>query len=153
MDLILWRHAEANEVVPGEDDMHRKLTSKGERQAQRMSCWLDRQLPQDARIFSSPALRAEQTVLPMGRPYKIRDELSPSGTPAHLLELVRWPDAQNTVVVVSHQPLLGQTVAKLLKLRVDDVAIRKGSVWWLRSRCRDKQAQTILLAVQLPEML
>lgn len=87
MDLILWRHAEAHEAENGEDDMERALTHRGERQAQRMARWLDRQLPEGARIFCSPARRAEQTVIPLGRKYKIRDELSPqrmARAPAHL---------------------------------------------------------------------
>ena len=153
MDLILWRHAEAHEAENGEDDMDRALTHRGERQAQRMARWLDRQLPDGARIFCSPARRAEQTVIPLGRKYKIRDELSPQGSYEHLLELVQWPNGKNPVVVVAHQPFLGHTVAALLKLAADDFSIRKGSVWWLRSRMKEEQIQTVLITVQTPEML
>ena len=42
MDLILWRHAEANEIEHDDDDLSRVLTVRGEKQAQRMSNWLDR---------------------------------------------------------------------------------------------------------------
>ena len=153
MDLILWRHAEAHEAENGEDDMDRALTHRGERQAQRMARWLDRPLPDGARIFCSPARRAEQTVIPLGRKYKIRDELSPQGSHEHLLELVQWPNGKNPVVVVAHQPFLGHTVAALLKLAADDFSIRKGSVWWLRSRMKEEQIQTVLITVQTPEML
>ncbi len=153
MDLILWRHAEAHEAENGEDDMDRALTHRGERQAQRMARWLDRQLPDGARIFCSPARRAEQTVIPLGRKYKIRDELSPQGSHEHLLELVQWPNGKNPVVVVAHQPFLGHTVSSLLKLAADDFSIRKGSVWWLRSRMKEEQIQTVLITVQTPEML
>ena len=153
MDLILWRHAEAHEAENGEDDMDRALTHRGERQAQRMARWLDRQLPDGARIFCSPARRAEQTVIPLGRKYKIRDELSPQGSHEHLLELVQWPNGKNPVVVVAHQPFLGHTVAALLKLAADDFSIRKGSVWWLRARMKEEQIQTVLITVQTPEML
>ena len=62
MDLIVWRHAEAFEAEPGEDDMNRVLTSRGKKQAERMAVWLESQLPQGTRILSSPAVRAEQTV-------------------------------------------------------------------------------------------
>ena len=153
MDLILWRHAEAHEAENGEDDMERALTHRGERQAQRMARWLDRQLPEGARIFCSPARRAEQTVIPLGRKYKIRDELSPQGSHEHLLELVQWPNGKNPVVVVAHQPFLCHTVAALLKLDADNFPIRKGSVWWLRSRLKDEPIQTVLITVQTPEML
>ena len=33
MDLILWRHAEAEDARAGQDDLERALTPKGERQA------------------------------------------------------------------------------------------------------------------------
>ena len=55
MDLILWRHADAQEVRDAADDLERALTPKGERQAQRMADWLNRQLPANARVLVSPA--------------------------------------------------------------------------------------------------
>jgi phosphohistidine phosphatase len=150
MDLILWRHAEANE---GEEDLERDLTPRGERQAQRMSKWLDRQLPEGVKIFCSPARRAEQTVLPLGRKYKIRDELSPQGSCEHLLEMVQWPYAKHATLLVGHQPFLGQIAAQLLGMQAAEVSVRKGAVWWLRARQKDDQMQTILLAVQSPDMV
>ena len=53
MDLIFWRHAEAFEALEGQDDLSRTLTPKGEKQALRMSQWLDRQLPEGVRVMSS----------------------------------------------------------------------------------------------------
>ena len=46
MDLILWRHAEAEVLREGSDDLARSLTPKGERQAARMATWLDGHLPE-----------------------------------------------------------------------------------------------------------
>ena len=40
MDLIVWRHAEAHEAEPGEDDMQRALTPRGRKQAERMAACL-----------------------------------------------------------------------------------------------------------------
>ena len=37
MELILWRHADAE---PGDPDLARRLTSKGQKQAERMAAWL-----------------------------------------------------------------------------------------------------------------
>jgi phosphohistidine phosphatase len=31
--------------------------------------------------------------------------------------------------------------------------VRKGSVWWLRSRFKDEKPQTMLVTVQTPELL
>ena len=42
LDLIMWRHAEAEDEREGQDDLQRALTSRGEKQAARMAVWLDR---------------------------------------------------------------------------------------------------------------
>ena len=153
MDLIFWRHAEAFEAEGGADDMSRALTPRGERQATRMAHWLDRQLPEGVRILSSPAKRAEQTVIALGRKYKIRDELSPQSQPDQVLELVQWPNNKNSVLIVGHQPFLGQTIARLLELPSGECSVRKGAVWWLRSRQKEEEQQTVLISVQAAEML
>ena len=153
MDLIIWRHAEAHEAEPGEEDMLRALTSRGRKQADRMSVWLDAQLPQGTRILSSPAVRAEQTVLALKRKYKVRDALSPGASVQDILETSGWPNAKYPVLLVGHQPALGGVVAKLLSMPEEACAIRKGSVWWLRHRHRDGQGQTVLMSVTCAEML
>lgn len=153
MDLILWRHAEAEEAAAGADDLARALTPRGEKQAARMAAWLDRQLPEGLRVLASPARRTEQTAQALGRKFKVRAELLPGGTPQDLLELVQWPRARGAVLIVGHQPMLGQTIAELLGLKASECAIRKGAVWWLRQRQRLDQQQTVLLTVQSPEFL
>lgn len=157
MDLILWRHAEAEDCIgatPGSsDDLGRVLTPKGEKQAARISEWLDRQLPESVRIFVSPARRCEQTALALGRKFKIRAELNPLGSADDLLKLIQWPNSKTSVVVIGHQPVLGQTVALLIGLKETDCAIKKGTVWWLRNRDRDGINQTVVISVQTPDAL
>lgn len=153
MDLILWRHAEAEEPDDGSDDLTRPLTARGEKQAARMAAWLDRQLPEGLRVLASPARRTEQTASALGRKFKMRAELLPGATPQDLLELAQWPHARGTVLIVGHQPVLGQTIAQLLELKAPHCAVRKGSVWWLRQRQRLDQSQTVLITVQSPELL
>lgn len=153
MELILWRHAEAHDAKEGQDDLERALTPRGEKQAARMSAWLERQLPQGLRVVSSPARRTEQTAQALGRKYKLRAELLPDGTPTDLLELVQWDKGNGAVLVVGHQPLLGQTAAHLLGLGQEACSIRKGAVWWLRRRQRLENNQTVLMAVMCPEFL
>jgi phosphohistidine phosphatase len=153
MDLILWRHAEAQEWVEGCDDLARTLTLRGEKQATRMSGWLDRQLPAGVRILASPARRTVQTADALGRKYKIRPELAPDASVAQLLELVQWPDAKGVVLVIGHQPTLGQTIARLLNLNESECSVKKGAVWWLRNRQREDKSQTVVVTVQAPELL
>ena len=133
--------------------MARRLTSRGEKQAKRMAGWLDRQLPDNTRILVSPAVRAEQTASTLDRKFKIRPELAPDGTVAQLLELVQWPEAKGCVLVVGHQPTLGQTIAQLIGLGAAECSVKKGAVWWLRSRQRETLVQTLIVTVQSPEVL
>lgn len=159
MDLILWRHAEAQEHPdptgrPGDpQDLARRLTPRGEKHAARMAAWLDRQLPSGARILASPSQRTVQTVEALGRKYRLRDELAPGADPLALLALVQWPDAKTPVLVVGHQPTLGQVIARLLGLTQADCAVKKGALWWLHQRERGGELQTVLLTAQTPELL
>ena len=153
MDLILWRHAEAHEAASGEDDMSRSLTPRGERQAVRMAQWLERQLPEGTRILCSPAKRTEQTAMALGRKYKLSSALTPQSTADMLLEAVQWPISKNTVLVIGHQPTLGEAVSIVLGFQKPECSVKKGAVWWLRSRLRQEGDQSILVTVQTPDML
>jgi phosphohistidine phosphatase len=153
MDLMLWRHAEAHEAKHAEDDMQRALTPRGRRQAERMAAWLESQLPQGTRILTSPAVRAEETVRALGRKYKVRDALSPGASVQDVLDTAGWPNAKYPVLLVGHQPVLGALVAQLLEIPDSACAVRKGAVWWLRSRSRPGGRDTVLLAVTSPDRL
>lgn len=118
-----------------------------------MAAWLDRQLPDSARIWSSPARRTEQTVRALDRKFRFSPALAPDANSAQLLELVQWPQTKGCVLVVGHQPTLGQTIATLLGLSASECAVKKGSLWWLRHREREAGAQTIVVTVQSPEVL
>jgi phosphohistidine phosphatase len=152
LDLILWRHAEAEDPGAGQDDLSRALTARGEKQAARVAAWLDRLLPEGARVLCSPARRCEQTVQALGRRYKVRGELAPDGTVAQILEAAQWPVARQAVVIVGHQPVLGDTLAQLLGIAGGSCPVRKGSAWWLRSREREGDSQTVVVAVQSPDL-
>jgi phosphohistidine phosphatase len=153
MDLILWRHAEAQLEREGQSDLDRALTSKGERQAQRMAEWLNQRIAHSTRILVSPALRAQQTAQALSKSFKTVQALGPDGTGEALLKAARWPDATEPVLVVGHQPTLGLVAAHLLAEQPQTWTIKKGAVWWLRSRDREGLAQVVLQAVQAPDCL
>ena len=157
MDLSLWRHAEAEDWLLDDEnsgvDLDRSLTQRGEKQAARMASWLDRQLPEGARILVSPARRCEQTALALGRKYKIRTEIAPDAAPAQLLDLVQWPGSKYPILVIGHQPMLGQVIAQLLGLKENECPVKKGALWWLRNRDRDGHNQTVVVTVQSPDVL
>jgi phosphohistidine phosphatase len=153
MDLIFWRHADALDAVEGQEDLMRELTPKGEKQAAKMGHWLDCQLPEGVRVVCSPATRAEQTARTLGRKYKLKSDLLPDVTAPDLLEAVGWPHSKMSVVVVGHQPAIGKCIAYLLGIPEGDLAVRKGAVWWLRSRIREGVPQTVVVSVQSPELI
>ncbi|MGI9134420.1 MAG: SixA phosphatase family protein [Rhodoferax sp.] len=153
MDLILWRHAEAVEALAGENDLQRRLSTRGEKQAARMAAWLDRQLPDLAKVWCSPARRTEQTAMALGRKFKRSDAIGPEASVEQLIELVQWPHAKGCVLVVGHQPTLGQTLARLLNLHSAECQVKKGALWWLRYRARETGDSTVVVTVQSPEFL
>ena len=153
MDLILWRHAEAELIAPGQDDLQRALTPKGERQARRMAAWLNHRLAATTRVIVSPALRCRQTVEALGRDARIVPSIAPEAPIAALIEASRWPKASEPVLLCGHQPTLGQLAAHLLAGVEQDWAMKKGAVWWLRWRQRDGEPEVTLHAVQGPDAL
>lgn len=153
MDLILWRHPEAEDAGDGGDDLDRTLTARGEKHAARVAAWLDRHLGEGARVLCSPARRCEQTAQALGRKYKVVEALAPGRHGATLLDAAHWPSARQPVVMIGHQPALGEVVSQLLRIQGDQCAFRKGSAWWLRTRERDGHVQTVVWAVQTPEFV
>lgn len=153
MDLILWRHAEAEVLQPGQDDLQRALTPKGERQARRMAAWLNHRLPATTRVLVSPARRCRQTAEALGRELRIVPTLAPEAPIEALIEAARWPRASEPVLICGHQPTLGRLAARLLADVDQDWAVKKGAVWWLRWRQRDGTAEVTLHGVQGPDAL
>jgi phosphohistidine phosphatase len=150
MDLILWRHAEAE---PGEPDLGRRLTAKGIKQAERVGAWLDRHLPDGTRVLVSPADRAQQTAMGLPRKFKTANAIAPGASVAAVLAAAGWPDARETVLVVGHQPTLGAVAAFLLSGEESYWAVKKGAVWWLSNRNREGVAGTVLRVVIGPEFV
>ncbi len=159
MDLILWRHADAGEPSADlqVDDLQRPLTARGEKQAKRMAEWLNRFLPDTTRILTSPALRCRLTAETLGRKPRVVEALAPGASHTQALAAARWPDSREPVLLVAHQPMLGQLAAYLMggagTLDAEPWAVRKGAVWWLRHRERDGVDEVVLVSVRTPEKL
>lgn len=150
MELILWRHAEAEDGVA---DLKRGLTDKGRKQASRMADWLNPRLPQDIRILVSPAARTLQTAQALGRGYKETPALAPGASADEVLAAAGWPDSAYPVLVVGHQPTLGEVAMQLLTGHPGDLAMKKGAIWWFQSRERAGELQVVLRAVAGPDWL
>lgn len=149
MDLILWRHAEAE---MGEPDEGRALTSKGHKQAARMAEWLDRHLTHSCRILVSPATRTVQTAEALCRKFKIVPDLAPDSTAERIIAASHWPDSREPVLIVGHQPTLGQVASTILTGVEQDWTIRKGNIWWIVRREREGVTDHYLRTVLSPEL-
>ena len=150
MDLILWRHCEAE---PGEPDLGRRLTSKGLKQAERMAQWLDTHLPDTCRVLVSPADRAQQTAVALQRKFRTVPELAPGATVGAVLAAANWPDSREPVMIVGHQPTLGAVASFLLSGEEAYWSVRKGAVWWLSNRAKEGGAAVVLKVVVAPDFV
>ena len=129
MDLILWRHADAEE---GAIDLERNLTAKGRRQAEEVAAWLLERLD-DFEVVASPAARAQQTAEALKKKITTVKSLAPGASVNAILKAAGWPDGSGPVVLVGHQPDLGNAAAYLVSGREADWRLKKGAFWWIES--------------------
>ena len=150
MDLILWRHAEAGDGTP---DHARELTAKGVKQAEKVAVFLQRHLPEHSRILVSPATREKQTAAALTNRFTLAPSIAPGASAQAVLQAAHWPDAGGTVLVVGHQPTLGEVAAQLLGCKGYSLNIKKGALWWFSWREREDSAQITLRLVIAPDFL
>lgn len=150
MDLILWRHAEAEDTVP---DSARTLTPKGKKQAAKVAAWIRERVDGPITVLSSPAARARETAEALSSEIRIDPAFGVGASPIILLQAAGWPDGEGTVIVTGHQPTLGMTAARALTGREEAWSLKKGAIWWLRAKEKGGQVEAVLIAVISPEML
>ena len=130
MEFILWRHAEAENGTP---DSARQLTSKGTDQAARIAKWLNAKLPAKARIIVSPAQRAQQTAAALGRPFLTDESVGLSATTKSVLAVANWPNEDGVVVIIGHQPTLGEIATLLVSYDPMALSFQTGELKWFNS--------------------
>jgi phosphohistidine phosphatase len=150
MNLILWRHAEAEE---DSNDLARALTSKGHRQARRMAIWLETRLPDKYKVICSRARRSQDTARALTEKFKVEASIDPGASYAAVLAAADWPHGNGTVVIVGHQPTLGEVASMVLAGEPADWTIRKGALWWISYRERDAGGETSLRVAMSPDLL
>jgi phosphohistidine phosphatase len=150
MDLILWRHAEAEDGLP---DLERRLTPRGQKHAARIAQWLLQRLPAKFAVLASPARRAQDTAQALGAPFRTVTALAPGAAVRDILGAADWPGRKNAVVVVGHQPDLGRVAALLVSGTEASWSVKKGGLWWLSDRVRDEGAQVVVRAVVSPDLI
>ncbi|PKO93697.1 MAG: histidine phosphatase family protein [Betaproteobacteria bacterium HGW-Betaproteobacteria-10] len=150
MELLLWRHAEAED---GEDDMRRRLTARGQKQARVTAKWILAHQPKDLRIIVSPAVRSQKTAEALKLPFETLRKIGPDACVSELIAASGWPASSGSVLIVGHQPSLGRLASLLLAGHESEWTIKKGALWWLSNRTRQGETQTVLRAVIPAEFL
>ncbi len=159
MDLILWRHAEAEEATALLPDLKRRLTHRGEKQARAVARWLAERQPKHLTVLVSPAVRCQQTAHALAQRFEIEAGIGPGADVAELIKAANWPEGplprqrSGTVLLIGHQPSLGRLAALLLSGQEADWTIKKGALWWFSNRTRDGETQTVLRTVLGPDLL
>ena len=157
MDLILWRHAEAEDNASS--DLARRLTPRGERQAGRMALWLKSQLENPTnrtsqwRVIASPAVRAQQTAAALKLPIETINAIAPDAPVDAILRAASWPDGKKNMIVVGHEPTLGMVAGALLNGVEDYVPFKKGAVCWFRASVQDGKTKVVLVASATPKTI
>lgn len=152
MNLILWRHAEAEDTASS--DLARQLTPRGRKQAQTVAKWLKSHLEADTVVLVSPAARTIETVQALTDQYRVVPEIAPGADPSAVLAAAGWPrGVAATVVVVGHQPTLGLVAADLVAGQRTEWTIKKGGLWWLSGRERNGNGQVVVRAVIAPDLV
>ena len=164
-NIILWRHAEAvdlihveseisynNTLTAEQDDFLRALTRHGQQQAKKMAHWLTQHLPNETNFQCSPALRAFQTADALKYKININQAFKPGISLQQALgEMARLPSEGN-LLLLGHEPYLGQLAAYLLGISELEIHIKKGAIWWLR-RLESAPGRYQILTVQTPSKL
>lgn len=152
MDLILWRHAQAVDGTPG---LERALTARGEKDAARVGAWLRERLPDGtATVLCSPARRTRQTADALGLDYAVIDALAPGATAQAAIAATGWPDRGDaTVIVVGHNPWIGEAVAQLVSGVARPWPMRKGGFWWLSWPTGRGGGEVLVKAALSPQLL
>jgi phosphohistidine phosphatase len=116
MDLLLLRHADAVDYAP--TDVQRPLSPKGHQQAALVAEFLSTYRVRPTILLSSPALRTMETSAPLAAALGLSvtpcDWALPGMTPAQGVDGIGRHLPAPCVLLVSHQPDLGDLAANLL---------------------------------------
>jgi phosphohistidine phosphatase len=116
--VYFLRHGIAERQSPG-GDRARRLTEVGKAELRRVLAFAKKAQVKPELVLCSPYVRAEETakiameVLELEGPHSLADALVPESSAIHLWDEVRVNGA-DSMMVVSHEPLLSSAVAWVL---------------------------------------
>lgn len=128
MFVFIMRHGEAASGAMVDAD--RALTDVGRHDVANMLSTYKEELVVIDEIWASPYLRTQQTAEIVAgiihKPIVTRDWLTPTANPDHVLGALR--EAEKTVLVVSHQPLVGTLLDRFAGLETGRYRMGTASV-------------------------
>lgn len=135
-EIILLRHAHADSATPGQDDMARVLSLRGEAEADAAGAWLKQHGAAPDRVLYSPAARARETcervLVALGYADLRSEARIYEATPATLLRVLDDHTDVGSVMLVGHNPGLENLVALLTEGASDSGrGMPPASVAWL----------------------
>ena len=139
MEIYLVRHAAAVEPSEGLEDQVRWLTEKGRKAMKKVAVRLRKKRVRPALIVTSPLTRAVQTaellMAELGsHATLVADSRLASGSSVEqAVELIQSLQQFDAVMLVGHEPLLGQLAAQLLRAEAQ-FSLAKGSCLLLQLR-------------------
>lgn len=122
MKVHFIRHAQAVERSAGLADEHRNLSCRGRKRFRRIADCLKKTGIDPDLIITSPKIRAVQTTeilaetLRFNGEVRISPQLSTGPDLADLDALLRASQEAGEIVIIGHEPALGEVIAKLLQL-------------------------------------
>ena len=127
--LYLLRHAEAKEKQIGQDDIDRKLTPRGMREALLIGTYLYKEKAKIDIIISSPAERAKATAGHVvdglkwdHKTISFNDELYEASSRTFFNFLFTLDDAHKHIMLIAHNPVVSYVAEYLTKEEIGDMA-------------------------------
>jgi phosphohistidine phosphatase len=160
-NILLWRHADALPLnAEFTEDSDRPLSSKGHLQAKKVANWLATHLSKHTLIVSSSAVRAKQTAQLLSHDIIISEHIVPGASLEAVLktldDLSMQNQGQSDLLIVGHQPWLGELAAYLLDIKQSQptgaLNIKKGAVWWFKISTTTDSTYN-LYCLQTPRLL
>jgi phosphohistidine phosphatase len=125
--IVLVRHAIAEPLAETHRDEDRRLTPEGIEKMELAARGLKCLKLEPDRILASPLRRAEETARILGDAFdldaEVMDELAPGGRPQRVLAWLRKNQPAGTVLLVGHEPDLGEMTSWLLSGSAEAVAV------------------------------
>ena len=130
MQLHILRHADAD--TKAATDSARTLSGKGEEQAREVAQFCRAQGIQPDVIFASPLIRAQQTAKPVAKELNVEVTTAPwlacGAKPEVILAELAGLKNVSAVMLVGHEPDLGNLIAHLLGAESGSIHVRKASL-------------------------